>query len=161
MKMSNYRWKICFLLFFATTINYIDRQVLGLLAPFLQNELGWSEAEYGYIVTAFHSAYAIGLLLTGKWMDKVGVKLGLAVAMTIWSFAGMAHALAYNVRTFAMARFGLAFGESANFPASIKTIAEWFPKKERALATGLFNSGSNIGAIIAPIIVPLIALKLS
>ncbi len=157
--MSNYRWKICALLFFATTINYIDRQVLGLLAPYLQKEIGWTEAEYGYIITAFHTAYAIGLLITGKWIDKFGVKLGLSVAMAIWSLAGMAHSLATNALSFAIARFGLAFGESANFPASIKTIAEWFPKKERAFATGIFNSGSNVGAIIAPVIVPLIALK--
>lgn len=157
--MSNYRWRICALLFFATTINYIDRQVLGLLAPFLQKEIGWSEAEYGYIVTAFHTAYAIGLLITGNLIDKFGIKIGLSVAMTIWSVAGMAHSLASSALSFGMARFGLAFGESANFPASIKTVAEWFPKKERALATGIFNSGSNIGAIVAPIIVPLIALK--
>ncbi|TAK52852.1 MAG: MFS transporter [Bacteroidetes bacterium] len=151
---GRYRWTICALLFFATTINYIDRQVLGILAPTLQHEIGWNEIEYGYIVTAFQAAYAIGLLIVGRLMDVLGTKIGYSVAMVIWSIAAMAHALARTVFGFGTARFALGFGEAGNFPAAIKTIAEWFPKKERALATGIFNAGSNVGAIVAPLAVP-------
>ncbi len=149
-----YRWTVCALLFFATTINYIDRQVLGLLAPILEKEIGWNELEYGYIVTAFQAAYAIGLLLVGRFMDVVGTKIGYALAMTVWSAAAMAHALARSAFGFGVARFALGLGEAGNFPAAIKTVAEWFPKKERALATGIFNAGSNVGAIVAPLVVP-------
>jgi ACS family hexuronate transporter-like MFS transporter len=154
---NHYRWTICGLLFFATTINYIDRQVLSILAPFLQTEFGWSEKDYGYIVMAFQIAYAIGLLFTGRFLDKFGVRIGYSIAMVVWSLAAASHALASSVLSFASARFGLALGESANFPAAIKTVAEWFPKKERALATGLFNSGSTVGAIIAPLLIPFLA----
>ncbi len=153
-----YRWTICALLFFATTINYIDRQVLGILAPFLEKEIGWSEAEYGFIVTAFQGAYALGLLLVGRVMDVLGTKRGYSVALTFWSFAAMAHALARSAFGFGAARFALGLGESGNFPAAIKTVAEWFPKKERALATGIFNAGSNVGAVVAPLVVPWITL---
>jgi len=157
--VGNYRWRICGLLFFATTINYIDRQVIGLLAPQLQETFQWTEKDYGYIIMAFQIAYALGLLATGRFLDKFGVKIGYSLAVGIWSLAAGAHALATSVMGFAAARFGLALGESANFPAAIKTVSEWFPKKERAFATGIFNSGSTIGAILAPILVPWLALQ--
>ena len=152
------RWIVCALLFFATTINYIDRQVLGILAPALQKEIGWTEAQYGYIVTAFQAAYALGLLVVGRILDVIGTKIGFALALVFWSVAAMAHALARTPIGFGLARFGLGLGEAGNFPAAIKTVAEWFPKRERAFATGVFNSGSNVGAIVAPAIVPWIAL---
>ncbi|CAG5000625.1 Hexuronate transporter [Dyadobacter sp. CECT 9275] len=152
------RWWICALLFFATTINYVDRQVLAILAPQLQSEIGWSEVEYGYIVTAFQFSYAIGLLLAGKLIDFLETKRGFILSITLWSLAAMAHALARTATGFGLARLALGIGESGNFPAAIKTISEWFPRKERALATGIFNSGSNIGAIVAPLLVPAIAL---
>jgi ACS family hexuronate transporter-like MFS transporter len=160
-KRGHVRWIVCTLLLFATTINYIDRQVLGILAPTLQKEIGWSEVEYGYIVTSFQAAYAIGLLLVGRALDVIGTKLGFAVAIVFWSIAAMAHALVRTPLGFGLARFGLGLGEAGNFPAAIKTVAEWFPKRERALATGIFNGGSNLGAIIAPAIVPIIALTWS
>jgi ACS family hexuronate transporter-like MFS transporter len=149
-----YRWVICALLFFATVINYTDRQVLGILAPTLQEEIGWSESEYGLIVTAFSTAYAIAFLIWGNVIDKVGTRIGFGAAIIIWSVAAMAHALARTPVGFALARFGLGLGEAGNFPSAIKTVAEWFPKKERALATGVFNGGANIGAIVAPLMVP-------
>jgi ACS family hexuronate transporter-like MFS transporter len=147
------------LLFFATTINYLDRHVLSILAPDLQQLYGWSEIEYGYIVTSFQLAYGIGVILTGKLLDRWGVGLIYALAIAVWSLAGMGHALARSAVGFMVARFFLGLGESANFPAAIKTVAEWFPKKERALATGIFNAGSNVGAIISPLLIPVIALK--
>lgn len=153
------RWWICALLFFATTINYVDRQVFAILAPQLQTEIGWSEIEYGYIVTAFQLSYAIGLLLVGKLIDFLGTKKGFILSIIVWSLAAMSHALARTPIGFGMARLALGIGESGNFPAAIKTISEWFPRKERALATGIFNSGSNIGAIVAPLLVPIIALN--
>jgi ACS family hexuronate transporter-like MFS transporter len=153
------RWLVCALLFFATTLNYIDRQVLGILAPDLQKIIGWSEVQYGYIVTAFQAAYAIGLLLVGRLLDVMGTRHGFALALVFWSVAAMAHALARTPLGFGMARFGLGLGEAGNFPAAIKTVAEWFPRRERALATGIFNAGSNVGAVIAPAVVPLIALR--
>jgi ACS family hexuronate transporter-like MFS transporter len=156
-KVGNYRWRICALLLFATTINYMDRQVLGVLAPDLQREIGWNEIEYGYIVTSFQAAYAIGLLCAGAIIDKLGTRLGYALAITLWSLAAMSHSLATSFVGFALARFALGLGESGNFPAAIKTVAEWFPKRERALATGIFNSGSNVGAIVAPLTVPIVA----
>lgn len=158
-KIGNYRWRILVLVFFATTINYIDRQVIGMLKPYIAQDLGWTEAGYGYIVTAFQVAYALGLLFAGRILDKIGTKTGYSIAIVLWSFAGMAHAAARSVFSFGIARFFLGLGESANFPAAIKTVAEWFPKKERALATGLFNSGSSIGAITAPVIVTSITLS--
>jgi len=157
---TNYRWRACALLFFATTINYMDRQVLGLLAPELQHIIGWNEIQYGYIVTTFQAAYALGLLVVGRLMDKLGTRIGYALAVGVWSLAAMGHSLARSVFGFGFARFMLGLGESGNFPAGIKTVAEWFPKKERALATGIFNSGSNVGAIIAPLTVPWIAIHL-
>lgn len=157
-KRGHVRWVVCTLLLFATTINYIDRQVLGILAPTLQKEIGWTEVQYGYIVTAFQASYAIGLVLVGRVLDVIGTKLGFAFAIVFWSIAAMAHALVRTPFGFGLARFGLGLGEAGNFPAAIKTVAEWFPKKERAFATGIFNGGSNLGAIIAPAIVPIIAL---
>ena len=152
------RWTVCALLFFATTINYIDRQVLGILAPDLQRTMHWSEIDYGNIVAAFQAAYAVGLVLFGGVMDRLGTRKGLAGAIVVWSLAAMAHTLARSAVGFGAARFALGLGESGNFPAAIKTVAEWFPKRERALATGIFNSGSNIGAVAAPLLVPWIAL---
>mgnify|MGYP003876930931 CR=1 FL=1 len=154
--MGHYRWVICALLFFATTINYIDRQVIGILKPYIEGELGWNEIDYSNIVFAFQLAYAIGLLTMGRIIDWLGTKKGFSFALIFWSLAAMAHAAAVGVWSFAAARFALGLGEAGNFPASIKTVAEWFPKKERALATGIFNAGTNVGATIAPIMVPIL-----
>lgn len=152
-KLGKYRWEVVALLFFATTVNYIDRQVVGILKPFIAKDLGWSEADYGFIITAFQVAYAIGLIVTGRFLDKLGTRMGYLWAVLVWSFAAMAHAAASGVSSFMTARFFLGLGESANFPAAVKSVSEWFPKKERAFAIGLFNSGSTVGAILAPIIV--------
>ena len=152
--IGSYRWAICALLFFGTTVNYLDRQVLGILKPILDTEIGLGEKEYSYIVMAFQAAYALGLLVVGSFIDKVGTKLGYAVSVIIWGLSSMSHALAKTPIGFGLARFGLGIGESGNFPAAIKTVAEWFPKKERALATGIFNSGTAIGAVIAPAAIP-------
>jgi ACS family hexuronate transporter-like MFS transporter len=156
---SHFRWNVCALLFFATTINYVDRQVLSILAKTLETKIGWNNIEYGYITAAFQAAYAIGLLMAGRLMDRLGTRKGYALAITVWSLAAMAHAAAVSAFTFGIARAMLGFGEAANFPACIKTVAEWFPKKERALATGIFNSGSNIGAVVVPLCVPWMAEK--
>jgi ACS family hexuronate transporter-like MFS transporter len=156
--VGSYRWRVCALLFFATTINYMDRQVLGILAPELEKSIGWSEAQYGYIITAFQASYAIFLLLGGGLMDRLGTRKGYSLAVMVWSAASMAHALARSALGFGLARFALGAGEAGNFPAAIKTVAEWFPKKERALAIGIFNSGTNVGAVIAPLVVPVIAI---
>ncbi|KPK96398.1 hypothetical protein AMJ80_00245 [bacterium SM23_31] len=157
-KIGYFRWVICALIFLATTINYVDRQVIGILAPTLRKEIGWSEIEYGYIVTAFTAAYAVGLPLMGKLIDAIGTRLGYAFALIGWSLAAMGHALARSASGFGFARFALGVFEAGNFPAAIKTVAEWFPKKERALATGIFNAGSNVGAVVAPLVVPWITL---
>ena len=158
-RVGRYRWVICALLFFATTINYIDRQVLGLLAPDLQKEIGWTELDYARIVIAFQVSYAFMMLVWGRILDRIGTKLGLGLAVAWWSVAAMGTALARSAVGFGFARFLLGVGEAANFPASIKTVAEWFPKSERAFATGIFNAGTNIGAIVAPILVPIIAAR--
>lgn len=174
---GQYRWMICALLFFAATINYIDRQVIGILKPTLQAEFGWTETDYGDIIFAFNLAYAIGFLLAGRMMDRFGVRRGFAFAIIIWSLAAIAHAeaavfgpgaaailalagLTYSasVAGFMAARLALGFGESGNFPAAIKVVAEWFPRRERALATGVFNSGTNVGALLTPLVVPWITL---
>jgi ACS family hexuronate transporter-like MFS transporter len=155
----SYRWTICALLFVATTINYVDRQVLGILAPTLQRELHWTEADYGDIVSWFSFAYAFGFLIAGRVMDWIGVRRGLAAAVVGWSAAAMGHALATTAAGFSFARAMLGVSESAIFPGSIKAVAEWFPQKERALATGIFNAGTNTGAILTPLIVPWIALR--
>ena len=158
-RIGKFRWRVCAMLLAATTINYIDRQVFGVLAPFLQDKIGWNEIQYGHIVTAFQAAYALGLLCAGAVIDKFGTRIGYALAIGIWSLAAMGHSLATGVVSFAVARFALGLGESGNFPAAIKAVAEWFPQRERALAAGIFNSGSNIGAIAAPLLVPIVAAK--
>ncbi len=176
--VGRFRWVICALLFFAATINYVDRQVIGILKPTLQGEFGWSEIDYSDIVFAFQLAYGIGLLVAGRVMDRLGTRRGFTVAVVVWSIAAMAHAeaaifggvaarllalggLVYSasVAGFIVARFALGLGEAGNFPAAIKVVAEWFPKRERAFATGLFNSGTNIGALITPLVVPWITLR--
>lgn len=179
-RVGNYRWMICALLLFAAIINYVDRQIIGILKPTLVAEFGWSDERiYSSIVFCFQLAYAIGFLFAGRFMDKVGVRFGFAIAVSVWSLAAMAHGLAHYVKDIsipvlnldkdsgfmlvtlvggaaglAIARFALGIGEAGAFPASIKTVAEWFPKKERAFATGIFNSGTNVGALIAPLVVP-------
>ena len=153
---GNYRWIVVVLLFFATTINYIDRQIIGLLKPLLEKEFNWSETDFGYIVMAFTAAYAAGLLFFGWLIDKIGTKIGFAITIVIWSIAGMLHAIARSAFGFGVARVGLGLGEAGNFPAAMKTVSEWFPKKERALATGIFNAGTSIGVVSALLIVPLI-----
>ena len=154
--IGRYRWVICALLFFATTINYIDRQVLGILTTdeTFRNTIGWNDAQYGFINTVFQAAYAISLLVVGRVMDWLGTRKGFSLAIIIWSLAAMGHSLARSAFGFGVARFALGLGEGGNFPAAIKTVAEWFPKKERALATGVFNAGSNLGPIIVPLTVP-------
>lgn len=154
MKIRNYRWIVVALLFFATTINYIDRQIIGLLKPILEVEFNWSESDFAHIVMAFTAAYAIGLLVIGRVIDKIGTRRGYILIITLWSVAGMLHALARNAFQFAMARFGLGLGEAGNFPAGVKAISEWFPKKERGIATGIFNSGPSVGVVLALLIVP-------
>ena len=143
--INNYRWIILALLFFATTINYIDRQIIGLLKPILEVEFNWTETDFAHIVMAFTAAYAIGLLIVGRIIDKTGTRLGYMLIITVWSVAGMFHATARSAFHFILARIGLGLGEAGNFPAAMKTVSEWFPKKERALATGIFNSGTSIG----------------
>lgn len=150
------RWTICALLFFATTINYMDRQILGILAPELEKAVGWSERDYSLITISFQAAYAVGLLLAGGLMDRFGTRLGYAVSVGLWSIAAMAHAGARSALQFGIVRFTLGLGEAGNFPAAIKTVAEWFPKRERALATGIFNAGANVGAVVTPLVVPFI-----
>ena len=152
--IGNYRWRICALVFFATTVNYLDRQVIGILKPVLEQEIGLGEIEFSKVVMAFQFAYALGTLLIGWFIDKVGTKIGYAASIILWGLSSMAHALAKTPLGFGIARAGLGVGESGNFPAAIKTIAEWFPKKERALATGIFNSGTAIGAVVAPLLIP-------
>lgn len=152
--VGRFRWVIVALLFAATIINYMDRQILGLLKPHLSNDLGWSETDYSNIVIAFQASYAIGQMFFGPVIEWLGTKMAFSVAIVFWSLAAMAHAAARSVFGFGLARFALGLGESGNFPAAIKTVAEWFPRHERALATGIFNSGSNVGAIVAPVVVP-------
>lgn len=154
---SRIRWRICALLFWATTLNYVDRQVLGVLAPSLGHAFGWTEVDYGYVVTSFQAAYAIGLVFAGAVIDRLGTRIGYALAIAVWGLAAASHALARTVIAFAAARFALGLGEAGNFPAAVKTVAEWFPRRERAFATGLFNAGTNVGAVLAPIAVPIAA----
>jgi len=149
-----FRWVICALLLFGTTKNYMDRNVLGVLNKTLQHDLGWSEIGFSNLVMAFQAAYAVGMLLTGRLIDKLGTRLGYSLAMVFWSLASMGTALGNSLTSFAISRAALGFGEAAVFPASIKAVAEWFPKKERALATGIFNAGTSFGAMLAPVVVP-------
>lgn len=157
-KIGNYRWTICALIFFATTVNYLDRQVIGILKPLLESDLGIGEKDYSHIIMAFQLLYAFGMVIAGRLIDKFGTKIGYGVAVILWSIAAMGHALARGAISFGFWRGLLGVSESGNFPAAIKTVAEWFPKKERALATGIFNSGTNVGAIVAPLAVPAIVL---
>ncbi|HEY9364535.1 MAG TPA: MFS transporter, partial [Chitinophagaceae bacterium] len=157
--IGKYRWTICTLLFFATTINYLDRAVISLLKGTLEKEFSWTETDYSDIVIAFQLAYALGMLGVGRLIDKLGTKIGYALSLTVWSLAAIGHALVRGTLGFVVARSALGISEAGNFPAAIKTTAEWFPKKERALATGIFNSGANVGAILAPLTVPWIAVK--
>jgi len=155
--VGRYRWLVCALLFFATTVNYMDRQILSLLKPILDSQLKWTNAEFGMVNAAFQLAYGIGLFVFGALIDKVGTKIGYAVSIAAWSLAAMSHALVGSVSGFVAARVALGLGEGGNFPSAIKAVALWFPPRERAYATALFNSGSNVGAIIAPAIVPWLA----
>jgi ACS family hexuronate transporter-like MFS transporter len=161
-RLGHVRWTICAMLFAATSINYMDRQVLGLLKPTLMQSvanhgIGMTEVGFGYIMAAFQVAYAVGLLVAGRFVDKVGTRIGYMVIMAVWSISAMSHALVNTMFQFGIARVCLGLGESGNFPAAIKTTAEWFPQSERSLATGIFNSGANLGAILAPAIVPWVA----
>jgi MFS transporter, ACS family, hexuronate transporter len=156
--IGRFRWVICSILLLGVMKNYMDRQVIGVLKTTLQHDLGWNEIDYGNLVFAFQAAYALGMVLVGRFIDRVGTRLGYALAMAFWSLASLAHGIANSFTGFVAARFALGLGESAVFPASMKAVAEWYPKKERALATGIFNAGSNLGAIATPLIVPWIAL---
>ena len=156
---GNYRWIVVTLLFFATTINYLDRQVIGLLKDDLAKQFNWSEKDYSNIVMAFSAAYALGLLLFGRLVDKIGTKLGYIISLIIWSISAMMHAIAKSTLGFGIARAALGAGESGNFPIAIKAVAEWFPKKDRAFATGIFNSGANVAAIIGPPLIAWIAIS--
>jgi ACS family hexuronate transporter-like MFS transporter len=153
-RLGRVRWTICAMLFVATSINYMDRQVISILKPTLTHSIGMTEIGYSHVVQAFQLAYALGLLAAGRFVDKVGTRIGYMAIMAVWSLSAMGHALASTVLEFGIARFFLGIGESGNFPAAIKTVSEWFPQSERSFATGIFNSGSNLGAILAPLIVP-------
>lgn len=155
-KTTHIRWVICGLLFYATTVNYIDRMVLGILKPSIAQQLHWTETQYGLITSAFQFGYAVMMPIAGRLIDWLGLRIGYSIAALVWGCCSMLHALAGNAFQFGLARLGLGLGEAANFPAAIKALAEWFPQKERALATGIFNSGSNIGAVIAPLLVPIL-----
>lgn len=153
-RTGNYRWFICGLLFFATTINYIDRQIIGFLKPILEVEFSWTETDYGRIVMVFSACYALGFLVFGNFIDRLGSKIGYAISVTVWSIAAILHAAAKSTFGFGLFRGLLGISEAGNFPAAVKVIAEWFPQKERGVATGIFNSGTSIGPIIAPILIP-------
>ena len=156
--IGKFRWVICTLLFLGISKNYMDRQVLGVLKTTLQHNLGWNEIDYSNLVFAFQAAYAFGMVLVGRFIDRVGTRIGYGLSIVFWSVAAMAHAACTSILSFTFARAALGLGESAAFPASIKTVTEWFPQKERALATGIFNAGSNVGAILTPLIVPWIVI---
>jgi ACS family hexuronate transporter-like MFS transporter len=158
-RLGRVRWTICAMLFVATSINYMDRQVIAILKPTLQHSIGMTDSAFGHVTASFMIAYALGLLVAGRFVDRVGTRIGYMVIMGLWSFSAMGHALANTVMEFGIARFCLGLGESGNFPAAIKTVAEWFPQSERSLATGIFNSGANVGAILAPLIVPWVTIR--
>src|SRR5258708_27210642 len=157
-RVGYFPWTIGALLLLGTTKNYMDRPVLGVLKTVLQHDLHWNEIDYSNLVFAFQAAYAVGMIVVGRLIDRVGTRVGYALAMVFWSLASMGHAIGSSFTSFIIARSALGFGEAGVFPASIKTVAEWFPRKERALATGIFNAGTNVGAIITPLIVPWIAI---
>jgi ACS family hexuronate transporter-like MFS transporter len=159
-KVGNYRWVVCALLFFATTVNYVDRQILALIKELLDAELGWTNEQFGLVNSAFQGAYAIGLLAFGWFVDRYGTKIGYAVSIVLWSVAAMCHALVGSVTGFFAARTFLGVSEGGNFPSAVKAVALWFPKKERAFATAVFNAGTNVGAIVAPAAIPAIAYTL-
>jgi ACS family hexuronate transporter-like MFS transporter len=154
---GHYRWQMCALLFFATTINYVDRQILSLLKPIFDVELGWSNAQFGVVNSAFQAAYGVGLLGFGRFIDRFGTKVGYGLSITFWSLAALGHTLVGSVAGFRWARIALGLGEAGNWPAAVKAVAEWFPQRERASATGLFNSGTMVGAVVAPAIIPSLA----
>src|SRR5690242_11766983 len=156
---SHFRWYICGLLFYATTVNYVDRMVLGILKPTIARDLGWTETDYSVLTSAFQIGYALMMPIAGRFIDWLGLRIGYPIAVLVWSISSMAHSLAGNLWQFGLARLGLGLGEAANFPSAIKAVADWFPRRERALATGIFNSGTNIGAVVAPLIVPVLAAR--
>ncbi len=149
-KIGRYRWAICALLFFVITINYIDRQVIGVLKPVIEQDMGWSEVDYGNIVTAFQASYGFGLLVVGRWLDRVGTRRGMAIAIGLWSLAACFHAAARTVLGFILARMALGLAESAAYPGTVKSVAEWFPRRERALGVGILNAGANVGVLSRP-----------
>ena len=157
--IGNYRWVICALIFFATTVNYIDRQILSLLKETLDVKIGWTNEQFGWVNSAFQLAYGIGLLGFGWFVDRFGTKVGYAVSIAAWSVSAAAHALVGSVSGFISARVALGLGESGNFPSAIKAVALWFPKRERAFATSIFNAGTNAGALLAPAVIPWMAEK--
>ena len=157
-KKTNIRWYILSLLFIATTLLYIDRAALGIMAPYLQEKIGWTEKQYGYITSSFMIGYAICFLIMGRLIDRFGSRKGYALAMGLWSVAQLAHSLVSSWIGFAVSRFALSIGQSGNFPVAIKTVTEWFPKKERALAVGIFNGGANVGTMIAPLVIPVVVM---
>lgn len=159
-RVGRFRWAICALLFAATALNYVDRQIIGILQPTLAHQFHWSEIDYGNIVFWFQVAYAAGYLTFGRLIDRIGARAGYALAVGIWTVAHVAHAWAGSLTDFMVARFAIGLGEGGNFPAALKAVAEWFPKRERAFATGILNAGTNIGAIVAPLIVPAITLTM-
>lgn len=152
VKSGRYRWAICALLFFVITINYIDRQIIGVLKPVIEDELGWSEVDYGNIVTAFLASYGVGLLVVGRLLDRFGTRRGIAVALAVWSLAAAFHAGARTVFQFVLARIVLGLSESAAYPGAVKSVAEWFPRRERALGVGILNAGANVGVLLTPIL---------
>src|SRR5688572_16606770 len=151
-RIGRYRWAICALLFFVITINYIDRQVLGVLKPVIEDDLGWNEIDYSRIVLAFQASYAVGLLVVGRLLDRVGTRLGMAIAIALWSVAAMFHGVARTVLAFMLARIALGFAESAAYPGAVKAVAEWFPQRERAIGVGILNAGANVGVMMTPVV---------
>jgi len=158
-KLGHFRWLICGLLFYATTVNYMDRVVMGILKTTIAKDLHWTDSDYGQVTAAFQVGYAIMLPIAGRLIDWLGLRIGYPLAVLVWGLSSMAHAFAGNFVQFSVARLGLGLGEAANFPAAIKAVADWFPRKERALATGIFNSGTNVGALIAPLVVPIVVVR--
>src|SRR5262245_4419054 len=158
-RRTRFRWAVCGLLFLATVVNYVDRQVISVLRPLLEDELGWSELDYAHLVFSFQAAYAVGYAGGGRLIDRLGLRLGFALAVAGWSLAAMGHAVARSLAAFAAARGALGLAEGANFPAAVKAVGEWFPSRERALATGIFNAGTNVGALLTPLLAPWLAVR--